>query len=253
MREPRSGRRLLFVLAHPDDESMGSGATIARHVCAGVEVHLVCATRGGLGWGGLPAGRRPEELPEIRTQELRRAAGVLGLASATVWDYPDGGVAGCRQDEIVGRIGQVVEELAPDVVVGWGPDGGYGHPDHVAIGACTDAAVARVAPQVPLYHMAVSQRLVADYRAAFALAGVHDELPLRAHEHVSLVFRPSPDELRAKAAAIACHESQLQPWLVTMLGRRDILERYGPEGYIRVGGERRDLELVKGLFPEAES
>src|ERR1700680_3691195 len=88
--------RMLFVFAHPDDESMGTGGTIARHVRAGVEGHLLCLTRGGAGWGGRPPGRRPEELPEIRTEELHRAAQVFGLASVEVWDYPDGGVPSCN-------------------------------------------------------------------------------------------------------------------------------------------------------------
>jgi LmbE family N-acetylglucosaminyl deacetylase len=102
---------LLFVLAHPDDESMGAGGTIARHVRAGVEVHLLCLTRGGAGWRGRPPGRRPEELPEIRTEELHRAANVLSLTSLAFWDYPDGGLPSCNQDEIRRRIGEHVRSL----------------------------------------------------------------------------------------------------------------------------------------------
>src|SRR2546429_6184538 len=111
--------RLLLVLAHPDDESMGNGTMVARHVAAGCEVHLVCATRGGAGWTGRPAGRRPEELTEIRAEELARAAEVLSVASVDLWDYPDGGVAGCDQDEIAERIRRAVERGQPGVVGGW--------------------------------------------------------------------------------------------------------------------------------------
>lgn len=244
-------RKLLLVLAHPDDESMGNGSMIARHRGAGVQVHLVCATRGGAGWSGLPAGRRREELPAIRTSELGRAAEVLGLASIALWDYPDGGVAGCDQVEMSRRIGRVIEQVAPDVVVGWGPDGGYGHPDHIAVGAATDAAVAVVAPGVPLYHMAQDAHLAAEYRRAFDLAGADgDSLPLRWHRRISVVFQPNEQELRTKAAAIACHESQLQPWLADIITRPGILRLFGAEGYLRVGAEPAGSILRSGLFPE---
>ena len=63
---------------------MGNGTAIARHAAAGVEVLLLCMTRGGAGWGGLPVGRRPEELPEIRTTELERAGKRLRLASVSL-------------------------------------------------------------------------------------------------------------------------------------------------------------------------
>src|SRR5205085_367390 len=109
-------------------------------------------------------GRSPEDLPSIRTQELQHAARVLGLASVEVWDYPDGGVPDCDQDEIVGRVQEAVERLAPDAVVGWGPDGGYGHPDHIAVGACTDRALAGTA--LPHYHMGLDKAAVDAYSRA---------------------------------------------------------------------------------------
>jgi LmbE family N-acetylglucosaminyl deacetylase len=251
MDAPGSKRKLLLVLAHPDDESMGNGTTIARHRETGVEVHLVCATRGGAGWGGLPAGRRREELPAIRGSELERAAAVLGLSSVTLWDYPDGGVARCDRAEITRRIGRVIEQVAPDLIVGWGPDGGYGHPDHIAVGACTDAAAGTVAPEVPLYHMAHDAQTAAEYRRAFDLAGADgNSLPLRWHRRVSVVFRPREQELRTKADAIACHESQLQPWLVRTLTRPEVLHLFGSEGYLRVGAEPAGRTLTGGRFPE---
>jgi LmbE family N-acetylglucosaminyl deacetylase len=247
-------RRLLFVLAHPDDESMGTGCTISRHTAAGVAVHLLCLTRGGAGWGGLPAGRRRDELPEIRAAELKRAAHRLGLASAEICDYPDGGVQACDQDEVTHRIAASVHAAQPDVVVGWGPDGHYGHPDHVAVGAATDRAIAMVAPARPLYHLAFNARTATDYRRGFELAGAAgDSLPLRWYDSVSVVFEPTDDELMAKREAIACHESQLQPWLLNALAARSILRLFGAEGYIRVGDESVERSLTGGLFPELEA
>src|SRR6267378_3324190 len=73
--------RLLAVLAHPDDESMGTGGTLYRHAAAGVDVHLLCVTRGGEGWQGKPPGATKEDLPRLRTRELDAAGRALGLAA----------------------------------------------------------------------------------------------------------------------------------------------------------------------------
>src|SRR5207249_8017755 len=176
---------LLLMLAHPDDESMGNGMLIARHVAEGCAVHLVCATRGGAGWTGRPTGRSPDELTAIRGEELAQAARVLQLASVEVWDYPDGGVPGCDQQEITDRIRDAVARLRPDAVVGWGPDGGYGHPDHICIGKCTDAAVASLpqAARPAQYHMVMDQFLVDAYKDIISLVSDDtDSLPLIASD-----------------------------------------------------------------------
>ena len=130
-------RWLLAVLAHPDDESMGAGGLIVRHTRNDVMVHLVCATRGEQGWGGKPAGARPEDIAEIRMGEMEAAAIALAMAGVEIWDYPDGGVDKCDHTEITQRVWQAITTLRPGAVVTWGPDGGYGHPDHIAIGNCT--------------------------------------------------------------------------------------------------------------------
>ena len=83
--------RLMCVMAHPDDESLGVGATLARYRAEGVEIHLVTATRGERGWFGAPDGNPGlEELGKVREAELREAARVLGLASLAFLDYIDG-------------------------------------------------------------------------------------------------------------------------------------------------------------------
>jgi LmbE family N-acetylglucosaminyl deacetylase len=242
--------RLLFVLAHPDDESMGTGGTIARHVLAGVEAHLLCLTRGGAGWGGRPPGRRPEELPEIRTEELHRAAKVLGLASVELWDYPDGGVPSCNQDEITQRIREHIRSVRPAVVVGWGPDGGYFHPDHIACGACTDEALAGAG--IPLYHYAATPYGADGFRRLLALSG-HDptEMKLCVWERTSVTFRCAAEEMDVKRRAIACHVSQLDDgWDRWIRGDVEI-PGFEVESYMRVRDTNpADLVLDSGVFPE---
>jgi LmbE family N-acetylglucosaminyl deacetylase len=242
--------RLLFVLAHPDDESMGTGGTIARHVRAGVEVHLVCLTRGGAGWGGRPPGRRPEELPQIRTEELHRAATVLGLTSTELWDYPDGGVPSCNQAEITQRIREQVRLLRPDVVVGWGSDGGYFHPDHIACGACTDEALAGAG--VPLYHFALNPDIAADYRRLVSMSG-HDpaELKLCVWERTSATFQCNSDEIDVKRRAIASHVSQMDVGWDRWIGGEIELPGLESESYMRVRDTNPgDLILERGVLPE---
>jgi len=225
-------RRLLLVLAHPDDESMGNGTMVTRHVAAGCEVHLLCATRGGAGWTGRPAGRRPSELTQIRAEELASAASILGLASVDLWDYPDGGVAGCDQDEIVGRIGLAVERLQPDVVVGWGPDGGYGHPDHIAIGACTDRALAGTGR--PNYHMAIDHLAVEALARAVRDHGLDLSLRLAAVERVDVILEPSPAELATVERAIAAHHSQRNRFVDFLLSDARWLFWLARSCYVRV-------------------
>jgi LmbE family N-acetylglucosaminyl deacetylase len=224
-----------MVLAHPDDESMGNGTLIARHVGAGCEVHLVCATRGGAGWTGRPAGRDPSELPEIREGELARAAEVLGLAGVELWDYPDGGVSREDQAEIVRRIQEAVERLQPDAVVGWGPDGGYGHHDHIAMGACTDRALAGTGR--PHYHMAVD-KLAADAYDRLTRRHAVDvgDMHLAGLSHVDVILEPSEAELDTVRRAIECHDSQRNQLVALLLSDPHLLFWMARSCYLRQNG-----------------
>jgi LmbE family N-acetylglucosaminyl deacetylase len=136
----------MAVLAHPDDESLGVGGTLARYASNGVDVFLVTATRGD---GGGYRGHRPgderhpgsEALARIRETELRAAAATLGVREVELLDYPDLRLDRAHPREAIGRIVTALRRLRPDVVVTFGPDGAYGHPDHVAISQFTTAAV----------------------------------------------------------------------------------------------------------------
>jgi LmbE family N-acetylglucosaminyl deacetylase len=239
-------RRLLFVLAHPDDESMGNGTLIVRAVAMGAEVHLVCATRGGAGWNDRPPGRRREELPDIRGEELAEAAEALGLAGVELWDYPDGGVARCDQEEITARIGEVVERLDPAVVVGWGPDGGYGHPDHIAVGACTDRVLAGT--DRPHYHMALDERGAEAYRGAISALGVDPGgMQVVSVEHVDVVLEPTPVELDTVGRAVACHDSQRNSLTDAILRDPSLLFWMARNCYVRVAGGAAGP--VAGMLP----
>ena len=134
--------RLLVVFAHPDDESMGMGGTLAKYAAEGVETYLVCATRGERGWFGVEE-QKPGlgTLGQLRTKELENALKELGMKGLYFLDYIDGEVDQANYAEAIGRIVNHIRRIQPQVVVTFPPDGNYGHPDHIAIGQFTSAAV----------------------------------------------------------------------------------------------------------------
>jgi LmbE family N-acetylglucosaminyl deacetylase len=135
-------QKLLAIFAHPDDESMGMGGTLAKYSAEGIETHLVCATRGERGWfGDEESDPGWERLAQIRTQELENAVNILGMKSLHFLDYIDGDLDKAPHDEIIRRIVTHIRRIQPQVVVTFPHDGNYGHPDHIAIGQFTNAAI----------------------------------------------------------------------------------------------------------------
>jgi len=134
--------RLLAVFAHPDDESMGMGGTLAKYSAEGVETYLVCASRGERGWFG-PQEQNPglSALGQVRTKELENAVRELGMKGLYFLDAIDGEVDQANPAEAIGKIVSHLRQIKPQVVVTFPPDGNYGHPDHIAVGQFTQAAI----------------------------------------------------------------------------------------------------------------
>lgn len=139
-----SGRTLMVITAHPDDESFGPGGTIARCAAAGVRVVLVCATRGEAGKAGDPPLCSRAELPFVRERELRCAAAVLGIAEVHLLGYIDGAVDRVPAEAAVAAIAAHMRAAVPQVVVTFPPGGISGHRDHRAISRHARAAFDRV-------------------------------------------------------------------------------------------------------------
>ena len=129
---PGSARRLLGVFAHPDDEVFCAGGTMARAAEAGAEVMIVSATRGERGQIREPAAATRRTLGAVREGELRAAAAELGVPRVQVLDYADGTLPHHRSS-LGAAIADIMRQFDPDTVITFGADGGYGHPDHVAI------------------------------------------------------------------------------------------------------------------------
>jgi LmbE family N-acetylglucosaminyl deacetylase len=144
--------KILTIIAHPDDETFGMGGTLALYARRGVSVHLICATRGEVGEISDPSLATPETLGQVREQELRCAAENMGIAEVIFLDYRDSGMQGTPENddprafvnapagEVVPKLVAVIRRVQPQVVTTFEPNGGYGHPDHIAIHKHTMAA-----------------------------------------------------------------------------------------------------------------
>lgn len=172
--------RLMAVLAHPDDESMGTGGILAKYAAEGVETFLVTATRGQRGWFGDEASYPgAEELGVTRERELRDAAALLGLKEHYLMDYMDGELDQVDPQEIISLLVHYIRTIRPQVIVTFDSFGYYGHPDHIAISQFTNAAIVAAANannqnssnpahQVSkLYYLAANAAEQAAYQKAF--------------------------------------------------------------------------------------
>jgi LmbE family N-acetylglucosaminyl deacetylase len=145
--------RLLGVFAHPDDEVFCAGGSFARYAAAGAEVMVLSATRGEAGQIRDAAIATRATLPAVREAELRRSCELLGVRHVRCLDHRDGTLADQPPDALAAEAAAVIDEFAPDVVITFGDDGAYGHPDHVAISAAATAAVKAAGAAGPrLFH-----------------------------------------------------------------------------------------------------
>ena len=256
-------RGLLAIFAHPDDESYGAGGVMALAAQAGNPVWVLCATNGD-------QGGRPGEMdvdhsldPEIRRRELECACSELGIhqprflgyrdSGMEGWGAPEGSLSLAPVDEVVDRISAVIRELRPAVVVTFDPGGVYGHPDHVACSAVATAAYRKVSAEpggpVALYHQALPKSAIAGMREQMEKGRKPDDPPpseddLRQQEAFERLARPDEDittrvritpVLERKAAALACHDSQMRGQRFDDPETRAEAERmFGWETFVRV-------------------
>ena len=143
---------ILSVLAHPDDETFGMGGTLALYARKGVDVYLICATKGEV--GEVPDGMMQgfDTVAELREHELAEAASLLGLKEVIYLGYRDSGMPGSEDnhhpqalaaaplDDVAAKVAHYIRLLKPQVVLTFDPIGGYRHPDHIAIQQATEKA-----------------------------------------------------------------------------------------------------------------
>lgn len=241
-----SARRLLVVHAHPDDETLWTGGMIAHYAAAGVEVTLVTCTLGEQGEVLVEelrelAADRVDQLGGYRVAELRAACAELGLtdqrflggigrwrdsgmvmepgarASVPAELHPRAFAAGVL-DEQVDALVTVLEQVRPQVVVSYGPDGGYGHPDHIRAHQITMAAASQVSDVARLFWAVRPVSAVAEGIAALrAMPGLpfplpaSDGLPGVDDAEVTTSLEISAHR-SAVLAAMRAHATQMRVW-----------------------------------------
>ncbi|MCA1562345.1 MAG: PIG-L family deacetylase [Acidobacteria bacterium] len=200
-------RTLLAVFAHPDDETM-AGPLLAHYAHQpGVTVQLAVATNGENGvtpFAGIPAG---DQLAAVRVQETQCAAAALGAKPPILLGFPDGGLNQTAVlAELATTLTKTLKDVSPDAIITWGPEGGYGHPDHRLISAVVTQIVQAGDATPNLYYAALPK---SGLRPEL-LAGLKFPSPFRpvADELLNVRVPYSRDAAAKARTALACHKSQ---------------------------------------------
>jgi N-acetyl-1-D-myo-inositol-2-amino-2-deoxy-alpha-D-glucopyranoside deacetylase len=263
---------ILFVHAHPDDETIGTGATMAHYAAAGVAVTLVTCTLGEEGEIHVPelAGLAPDQADQLggyRISELAAACAALGVGDhrflGGAGRFRDSGMMGTPAnqhprcfwradlDQAAGYLLEVIREIRPRVLVTYDPNGFYGHPDHIqahriAMRAAGLATAEGFGP-AKVYWTAVPSSMLAAGLAHFAESAENpfegvtsvEDLPFATPDRKIAARIDARASQPAKQAAIRAHATQIPPdsWLRTLAGEfgGDFL---GVEHYRLAAGER---------------
>ncbi|SBT64503.1 N-acetyl-1-D-myo-inositol-2-amino-2-deoxy-alpha-D-glucopyranoside deacetylase [Micromonospora sediminicola] len=246
-------RRLLLVHAHPDDESIGTGATMAHYAAAGAHVTLVTCTLGEEGEIHVPelaqlCAAEADQLGGYRIGELAAACAALGVTDhrflGGAGRYRDSGMMGLATndhprafwradlDEAAGHLLEVIREVRPQVVITYDPNGFYGHPDHiqahrVAMRGVELAAAEGIAP-AKVYWTAMPRSVLDAGLEAFTessdnpFAGIDDvdELPFGTPDAQIAARIDATEQHAAKEAAMRAHATQIpaNSWLYSIAG-----------------------------------
>lgn len=221
---------LLAIFAHPDDEAFGCGGTLARAVAEGLQVELICATRGEAGKVTDPALGDVKDVGRLREKELRTACRALGIAPPRLLGYRDSGrqdrmrhadpqaLVNISEEELERVLLTHIAEIKPAIVLTFDPHGIYGHIDHIKVHRAATAAfwaaggVMQPAPQ-RLFYTAMTTRRMLEMQA---------ERPTSPLARLDAArYGVSEDSLAAivdiaayaaqKEAAVRAHRSQIGP------------------------------------------
>jgi LmbE family N-acetylglucosaminyl deacetylase len=218
--------KMMCILAHPDDETLGLGGVLAKYAAAGIETYLITATRGENGWTGAKEDfPGHSELGEIRTAELEKAAAVLGIKEVIFLDYADGELDQADPEEVISKIVSQIRRLRPQVVITFDSYGVYGHPDHIAISQFATASIVAASDsnflpesETPhrvskLYYMASTKDELVAYESLFGELVMNidgSERRAAGWEEWSITTRIDTKDFWPQIwQAISCHQSQL--------------------------------------------
>lgn len=255
---PLAGRTILAVFAHPDDESLACGATLARAADAGARVVLICASRGESGSvcdrSLVPDG----DLGRVRALELRAACEALGIGDLIILNHPDGDLRWADIPELHMELVIAIRRYRPDAVITFGEDGLYWHLDHIGVHERTCTAVRSLgADAPPLYFVTMppgAMRGVVDASRAkggspsdSSLWGIEPDAFGDAAQPATFIVDGSAWAGR-KLAALRCHRTQMGPnnpiaWIDEAEARRFL----GAEYFRRAPTETAGISLLEQL------
>jgi LmbE family N-acetylglucosaminyl deacetylase len=209
---------VLGVWAHPDDEAYLSGGLMAMARDAGSRVVCVTATRGELGTPD-PQAWPPERLAAERTVELARCLEILGVTEHHWLGYRDGECPRVDPSEAVARLSELIDEVRPDTVLTFGPDGITGHPDHQTVSAWTTKAFDHAAaPGARLLYSALSAPRVRRWRRLGDDLGIY--LPgypvVTPADRLAIDVELDPHTVARKVRALAAQTTQTAGLIATM-------------------------------------
>lgn len=226
------GDSVLGVWAHPDDEAFLSAGLMAAAVGRGARVVCVTATRGEEGsqcedeWP-------PDRMGEIREGELRRSLQILGVTEHRFLDYRDGACGEADPREAVGRIARVIEEVRPDSVLTFGPDGMTGHPDHRVVSLWATVAFAEAAGAAArLYFATTTPEWAASMVPRMNRLDMYGPgtPPVTPRAELAIDFELPGDVLELKDRAIRAHRSQVEG-MYRILGQDFVRQVYATEWF----------------------
>ena len=240
-----TGRTLLGVWAHPDDEAYLSAGLMLEHRARDDRVVVVTATSGEHGTDD-PVRWWPQRLATRRRRELHRSLAVLGVDEHHLLGFEDGS---CPMGDGTEVIARYIADIRPDLIVTFGPDGMTGHPDHCAVSRWTTDAWTHTATDAELWYTTVTPDFHQRWDHVNALVGFwyeHSEPPSTPADELCHSITLSEDQLDAKIAALRAHRSQTAP-LEAMIGPRAYRAWWSTETFraaTPVAGRRHDSALL---------
>jgi N-acetyl-1-D-myo-inositol-2-amino-2-deoxy-alpha-D-glucopyranoside deacetylase len=234
----------MVITAHPDDEVLIAGGTLAACAAAGVPTEVVCLTRGEEGPISDPVLSTRENLPEVRATELRAACSELGVGRVSCYRRQDGNLPWSNRGGIIRQLVRILESRRPDAVISFGEDGLYYHPDHIATYEFTRQAMAAVTAPPTLYRALWPAGLMLELVRELSERGLPGDLwelgpedfgvedVERTGEIVLDVRRFAARKLRA----LRCHRTQLRSDHAFTVLPAELVETFlGTEWFVAVG------------------
>ena len=210
-RDPNSFGNILGVWAHPDDEAYLTAGVMHAAVAAGRRVVCVTATKGEAGFPDDDP-RSAEARAAIREEELAASLSVLGVTEHRWLGYRDGHCHEVDVEEAVGVLAQIIDEVRPEAILTFGPDGGTGHVDHIAVSRWTTLAWRHRAPSARLLYSAKTPAWLEMFTRVVdpSLVLMTDELPPSTELHdLAVWIELEGAALDRKITALHCQPSQI--------------------------------------------